>query len=122
MTYEILVSADSGYIIVKVVGEITRENASQFGLQAQEKGIELGLNRYLFDVRQAVNVESTLDNYEYAYQDMKTTGLRRSARVALLAREGDRSHRFIEVVTRNAGYNVRMFTDEVLAVEWLKEE
>lgn len=122
MTYEIIVSEDGGYIIVRVVGEITRENAAQFGLEAQEKGIELGLNRYLFDVRQAINVDSTLDNYEYAYQDMKSSGLRRSARVALLARAGDRSHRFIEVVSRNAGYNVRMFSDKAKALEWLMGE
>ncbi len=72
----------------------------------------MGINRYLVDVTQAKNTDSVQDSYEFAYNDMKTAeGIDQYARVATLVSADDHSHDFIETVSRNAGLNVRIFTD-----------
>jgi hypothetical protein len=47
--------------------------------------------------------------------------LERDNRAAILVDPTDRSHDFVEVVSRNAGYNVRVFIEEERAIAWLEE-
>lgn len=42
-----------------------------------------------------------------------------SARVALLVSLDDRSHNFVEIVTQNADFHVKLFTDREEAVTYL---
>jgi len=49
-------------------------------------------------------------------QDLST-----SARVALLVAPEDHSHDFVELVVRNAGYNVRLFRNEGQAKSWIEK-
>lgn len=119
MNYQVAVSESGDYIVVRVSGDITSEIARNFSLDADQAGSEHGLKRYLFDMTRATNVESILRNYQYAYEDMAEMDLDRSARSAVLVSPQDRSHDFVETVATNAGYNVRLFTDEAVAVAWL---
>ena len=89
-------------------------------LEAHTLGDELGISRYLVDATEAVNVDSTLENYSFAYTDMQTpTGINKTAVVALLVSPDDHSHDFIETVSRNAGLNVTIFRDRELAIHHL---
>lgn len=47
--------------------------------------------------------------------------LHRDVRAAILVDATDRKHDFVETVSRNAGYNVRVFDDEEAAIAWLDE-
>jgi hypothetical protein len=108
------------YIVQKVVGEMTRQAAMKYNLQAHAKGRELGINRYLVDLTEARNTETGLGNYEFAYRDMKETpGIDRRAKVAVLVAPGDHSHDFIETLARNTGLDVTLFTDREEAIAHL---
>lgn len=118
--YTITPSADGRYIVVKVCGEINRKTAMQQILEAHALGRRLGVNRYLVDVTAARNTDSVRDSYDFAYTDMSDTeGIDKAARVATLVSQGDHSHDFIEIVSRNSGLNVTLFTDRELAVQHL---
>ncbi len=119
-SYTISLSDDESYIIVKILGKQTAELAMKQNLEAHAFGDELGIGRYLVDATEAVNVDSTLENYSFAYTDMQTpTGINKAAIVALLVSPDDHSHDFIETVSRNAGLNVTIFRDRELAIHHL---
>ncbi len=114
------ISARKTYIRIHVMDVVTVELARLFSQEARQWGIDHNLSRFLFDMRTVPNGETTLTNYLFAYEDMAQLKLSRVARSAILVSPDDQSHQFVETVTRNAGYNVRMFTDEAAAVAWLE--
>ncbi len=119
-SYTISLSDDESYIILKILGKQTAELAMKQNLEAHAFGDELGIGRYLVDATEAVNVDSTLENYSFAYTDMQTpTGINKAAIVALLVSPDDHSHDFIETVSRNVGLNVTIFRDRELAIHHL---
>jgi hypothetical protein len=112
MDYSITPSMDGTFIILKIKGNINREIATRLNLEAHALGKKLQLKRYLVDVTEAKNTETIIGNYNFAYSDMqKMEGIDKRARVATLVSPDDHSHDFIETVSRNAGLNVRIFTD-----------
>ena len=121
MHYTVIPSDDGKYVIVSVTGEVTTETAREYTVAANERASEWKLRNFLIDLRDAVNTQSTLTNYEYAYEEMPKQNLSTTARVALLVAPEDHSHDFIELVSRNAGYNVRLFRNADQAVAWLQK-
>ncbi len=119
MNYTVECDERAGIIVVRVQGELTTAMAAEYSMAAQAMGTERGISRFLIDVRQARNVETTLSNYQFAYETLPETHVARSNRVAVLHEPGDHSHDFVETVSRNAGFNVRMFTRYDLAMGWL---
>lgn len=119
-SYQIKPSEDGKYIILTVVGEITGQSAMEHNIAAHALGRELGINRYLTDLRQARNIDSVIHNYEFAYEDMDSPDVDRTAVVAILAAPDDHSHDFVETVARNAGLNVTLFRDWDEAENYLR--
>jgi hypothetical protein len=117
--YEVSQSPDSKYIVVNIKTDMTTELGRRCGADAARLGQQNGIKCYLFDLRGAPNIESTLDNYTFAYAEMNDFRFPKDARSALLTDPDDRSHDFMETVFNNAGYAVRLFTDEAAAIAWL---
>lgn len=115
-------SDDGQFIILTVVGEMNGQVAMEQNVAAHALGRELGINRYLTDLRQARNTDSVINNYEFAYEDMTDPAIDRTAVVAILVSPDDHSHDFVETVTRNAGLNVTLFRDWDKAVCFLRDE
>lgn len=112
MEYSVVPSADGAFVVLTIKGEITRRNVMDLNLQAHALGRQLHVSRYLVDVTEATNVDSAMEIYKLAYSDMQyAEGIDRYARVATLVRPEDHSHDFMETVARNAGHDVRLFTD-----------
>lgn len=121
MGYKLSISERGNYILVLVTEAMTRELGRRCGKDATSLGKKHNLRKYLFDLRQAPNVETVFSNYQFAYDDMDDFGFDRRARSAILTAPADTSHNFIVTAFRNAGYNVRLFTDEGAAISWLEE-
>lgn len=123
MDYRIIPSEDRKYIILKIIGNISRESAMRCNVEAHGMGKRLGINRFLTDLTESRNVESTFENYKFAYQDMKQNAeIDRHARVAVLVDPEDHSHDFIETVARNSGLNVTLFRDRKQAMDHLTSD
>ena len=111
MDYEIRVSDDGTYVILKIIGPTGRHRFAQV-VEAHVLGASLGLRRYLVDLTEATNTESPLESYDLAYHDFpEDDRIDRFARVAALVSPGDHSHDFLVTVFRNAGSIIETFED-----------
>ena len=120
MSERISLSDDSTYIILEITGEINRQCAMQYNLEAHKLGKERGIRKYLVDLTNARNVDTVLNNYQFAYKDMKhTEGIDVTAIVAAVVAPEDHSHDFIETAFRNSGLNLTLFRDKQNAIDYL---
>ncbi len=120
MTYTIALSEDKKFLIMRAKGDFTIDIARQWSAEITERSLELNIQGFLFDVRLARNACSVLENYNHAFRDSDNLHLIKKVRSAILISEDDRSHDFVETTFRNAGFNVKIFTDESAAVKWLQ--
>jgi hypothetical protein len=117
------ISPDGKYIIQKIVGEIDARIANELNHDLVEMGRRHNINRYLTDLTECRNVDSVIDNYNYAYLDLPSNpAIDRSAQVALLVAPEDHSHDFVEITCQNAGFNVTLFRDRDAAIRHLLDE
>jgi hypothetical protein len=121
MSYSVSLSPDGKYLICRVSGEVTVEIAREFRSALLDMSHATNVKLFLTDARGAPNKSSVLDNYCYAYSDLKEIDFPRASRSAILVDPADRSHDFVETATRNAGYSVRVFQDEAAAITWLNK-
>jgi hypothetical protein len=119
MSYTIAAAPDGKHIVIKVDGAITRPLAMEWTVAAHDLGRQLRIHRYLVDVTRAENREKVIDNYDFAYLDMQTEGIDRSARIAVLAAPGDNSHDFVATAAANAGLDFKLFTEREQAMRYL---
>lgn len=123
MSYTIYPSEDRKYIVLKHWGEINGKLSMKRVLEAHTLGVELEITKYLIDLTEARNMDSVIESYTYAYEDMKTPpGISPNARVAMLVSPEDHSHDFVETVLKNTGHNVTLFRDLELAANYLLSE
>ena len=121
MKYTISPSDNNKFLIMKALGDFTIDIARQWSVELSEMGRQMNIKRFLFDVRTARNACSVLESYNHAYFDPDNLHLIKDIRSAILIGEGDQSHNFVETTFRNAGLNIKIFTDESVAVKWLEE-
>ena len=119
MEYSITHSEDKLIVFLKVTGNINRQYAIECNIAAHEYGKKLGINRYLMDLVNSRNVDTTMGNYKFAYQDMQSAPVDRDACVAILVHPDDHSHDFIETLAKNTGLNVNLFRDRDEALSFL---
>ncbi len=122
MNYTIELSPNQKYFIIKITGKINLETIRQWSKELEKKSRSLKINRFLFDAREAQETSSITEMYHFAYNESVELNLQRNVRSAILVDEEDKSHNFVETAMRNAGYNVKIFRDELLAVTWVEEE
>ena len=121
MSYTVEPSKDGRYIVCRVSGPLTKAMAVAFTKEMDRLSRELHIKRFLTDVRDAQNVLSVLENYDYAYTEMEEMNLQRDVRSAILIAPSDESHSFASTVIRNVGYDVQVFREEAEAIAWLNE-
>jgi len=120
MNYSIKVADTGDYILIDVHGDVNGEIAMQYTTESHKLGNELGIMRFLVDLRKATNVQMVGDNYHFVNKDIaKAPAVDRRAKVAFLVSKEDHSHDFIETVLRNSGHNVTLFRDKDEALSHL---
>ncbi|HEY7697890.1 MAG TPA: hypothetical protein VIE88_05705, partial [Vicinamibacteria bacterium] len=119
----ITLSDDRKYIILRIVGDYTRQRAIDHTIEAHAMGRELGIKRYLVDMTESRNTETVLANYEFARQEIwDVPEIDKSALVAMVVSPSDHTHDFVETVARNAGLLVTLFRDRTLAEKHLSAD
>jgi len=121
MPHTIRLSPDGTYVILKVTGEIDTRTAMAQNMEANAFAKKHGVRKYLVDLVECRNVQSDLDNYAFAYEDMMNAPVDREARIVFLVHPDDHSHDFVETVSRNAGLDVTLFRDRALAEAHLRD-
>lgn len=122
MNYKISLLNNETIIACKVIGPMTKDTAVQFSRDMDVLSREKNIKRFLIDVRGAPNVSDALENFRFANEDMTELGLQKNVRCAIMVDEDDGTHNFVETLIRNAGYNVRIYSNEKKAMLWLEEK
>ena len=122
MVVELFIAESGKYLVCRVTGQITAEDARQMVEQIEKFAHETGAKSRLIDVRNATNVSSISGNYDLAYKDLDELQVGRVFKAAVLVSPDDHSHDFAMIAIQNAGFNCRKFTDEAAAITWLVED
>ena len=121
MDYEIMTSEDKSYILVCTYKPISRQMIFEINQKVVKQAETSSIIKFLYDVRNSPNDESVMNNYNIAYEDAKTVGFGRTAKIAVLHNQDDSSHEFVMTVAKNSGYNFRLFISKQDVVAWLAE-
>jgi hypothetical protein len=123
MKYTISPAKDGDHIQIVLHDVMNRQTGIKVVQDSHALGDLLGIDKFLMDLTNAVNDDSTIDQFNFAHVDMPTTdGLNQYAKVAVLVNPDDHSHDFMETVLRNAGVNIRLFHDREEALAFLSFE
>ena len=122
MKYKISISDNNNFLYIRVNEPVTEDLLEAFLSDTAEKSSELGINRFLFDLRNASNNAGLGTHYQYAYERSKQLGFKLFSRHALLINPADRdSYDFVRTVLNNASYQSKIFEEEESAIKWLDE-
>ena len=122
MDLEVYLSDSQKFIVCRAPKQITEEVTRHMTAAIAKLTETTGVVNRLIDVRDARNVMSVATNYDMAYKTMEAMQLDRSTKVAILHHPTDTSHEFVCTAARNAGFNLRTFTDEAAATVWLDDD
>jgi hypothetical protein len=113
--------AENGkYVLVTFEGPMTAELGRQLGKDIVVFSEKHQLKKFLFDMRKSVNVENVSTNYEFASKDIFDFAFPLDSYSAFLIHPDDHSHYFITAAFKESGFNVEIFVEKELAVEWLE--
>jgi hypothetical protein len=121
MDFEVSVADSRKYLVCRAQGPITSETSHAMAVAMNQLAEESGIDGRLIDVRGQPNLMSVISTYDLAYKEMDSLGINRATKVASLVNAGDTTRDFAHDAIRNAGFNLRIFTDEAAAIAWLEE-
>ncbi|MDZ4658365.1 MAG: hypothetical protein SH868_12375 [Bythopirellula sp.] len=122
MGIELLIHGSGKFIVCRVTDEMTAHMARQVAVAVEQFSAQTGIKARLIDVREVRNTSSVSKNYDLAYKDLEELRVVRANKAAVLVSPDDSSHDFAMTAVKNAGFNVRKFTDEAAAIAWLEED
>ena len=122
MKYEISFSDRKTYLHVRVNEPVTAVLLKSFIGETAEKANEYMIDNFLFDLRHAQNQAGLFRHYDMVYKQSKKLGFKpRSKHALVVSQDNMADYSFVETVLNNAGYQSKMFTDELSAIEWLEK-
>ena len=122
MKYEISVPDRKMYLRIRVNEPVTAKLLKDFISEAAEKANECRIDNFLFDLSCTQDRTAPSDHYQMVYNESKKLGFKPGSKHALVvSQENMVDYSFVETVLINAGYQSKMFTDELSAIEWLQE-
>jgi hypothetical protein len=122
MKYDISISDDKKYLHIRVNEPVTVELLEDFIHETAEKSNECGIDNFLFDLRRAPNRTGSINHYEFVHRRSKQLGFKPHSKHALIVSPEDMlDYSFVETLLINAGYQSKIFTEELSAIEWLEK-
>jgi len=118
MAWEHTYSEESRILFVTVTGMVDRPLWEIQLRVSIKEAVSHSCFRFLVDYRQADLRLGLIDLYERP-STYEVAGMPRSARIAILFAPGTKDTEFIETVTSNRGYAVKVFADRDEAAAWL---
>ena len=117
--YEVSLADNKEYVVVRTFVPISLELRRDYLQAMVTLANKHKLNCFLIDIRKAPSTSSILDDYQSVYEIARQVGLKTGVRIAALVTPTDSSRQFVETAANNAGFLVKIFTDESKATDWL---
>ena len=122
MKFEISLSERKTYLNIRVKDVVTPDLLKEFIEKTANDSNINGINKFLFDLRQAPNQTSPSVHYNFVYNKFWKLGFKPGSKHALLVSlENKDDYIFVETILINAGYQGKIFTDEKDASEWVEK-
>ena len=118
MPYKVYYEEEGDYLSVTVEGDFALSTLKDLAADVAKSIAQYGCNRILNDMRQAKLTKRTIDIYNMP-KTAKSSGVDFYCKRALVVSEQSSDFHFLETVFRNQGHNVKMFTDNEEAINWL---
>jgi len=122
MKYEIFLSDRKTYLHILVKEPVTSELLKDFIGETAKKANESRIDNFLFDLRNAPNRADINDHYVMVSKRSPGLGFKSRSKHALLIRQKDiDDYTFLRAILNMAGYQSKVFKDELSAIEWLEK-
>jgi hypothetical protein len=123
MGHKISIKKGENFVHSYVLGPISWELLAKLMTKTAEKGEKWGFNRYLSDLRGAEKQMRIYQDFEFAQRQAREYGLKPGvSKHALIVRHEEiAEYSFVETAFRNAGYRLKIFTEEDAAFDWIRE-
>jgi hypothetical protein len=122
MKFEISISERKTYLNIRVKEVVTSDLFKEFIEKTANNSNKSGINKFLFDLRQAPNQTSPIVYYDFVYDKSRKLGFKLGSKHALLTSLENRGdYHFVETILLNAGYQSKIFTNEKDAIEWIEK-
>ncbi|MEI7502906.1 MAG: hypothetical protein WCJ61_06445 [Paludibacter sp.] len=122
MEYNFTINTDKKIITVQTSGELIKNEVAKMDKRIRTKAKELNCS-ILFDFRQSKNRITMADAFFWFTElyENDENPLISIPTVHLSSAEDEQFFRFFEITTNNNGIPIKMFTDNMHAIEWLKQ-
>ena len=117
---DIQISEEVDYFRVVYRGEMVYDATTEMLRELAQRVLENNKKRLLFDLRGAKYDHYHISTIRHA-EEAPALGIDKSFRIAILGHAGNQMLNYMENVGVNRGFNVKTFTDEPAAVEWLHD-
>jgi hypothetical protein len=115
---ELMVEAE--YMAARAVGSRTRVVVTSLVIEIAKAAIENRRNKILIDVRNLEGWLGVFDSYFIVTKDFQRLRGKGISKVAIIDRPLPKMREiFFETVSRNRGYNLRLFDNPEAALAWL---
>jgi len=122
MKYEILFSDRKTYLHILVNEAVTSELLNDFIGETAKKANKYMIDNFLFDLRNAPNEADINDHYVMVSKRSPGLGFKSRSKQALLISQKDiDDYTFLRAILNMAGYQSKVFKDELSAIEWLEK-
>lgn len=121
MEWDIKYQEEHGVVYVRQAGFGSEEVWRQVNAEYVSIANEHGSNKFLIDNRDLTFKTSISGIYDWP-EFLGESGLSRTNKIAFVYSESPSNksdYRFFETVSRNRGYNIRVFEDQQKAMAWL---
>ena len=116
--FEAKYSPDHGVIVVQIKDTFRNLSVKDYSLRIVQLARENGCKNILLDARGKKLGLSTVEIYQLP-SILNHYGVDRSFRHAILADPNQQEYVFFETVAFNRSYQVKVFHDQILALNWL---
>jgi len=122
VNFKISISEGKTYVNIRIKEVVTPNLLKEFIEKTANHSNKSGIQKFLFDLRQAPNQTSPIVHYDFVYDKSRELGFKPGSKHALLASvENKDDYSFVETILLNAGYQSKIFTDEKDAIEWIEK-
>lgn len=120
---QLTLKVEEGYMMARATGLRTRDVVSSLVAEIAKAAIENQCGKVLIDVRELEGWLGVFDNYNLVTKDFQQLRGKGIVKAAIVDRPLPKSREwFLEIVSHNRGYNLRIFENPEAALEWLLDQ
>ena len=118
--HHLTMKVEEGYMTAHASGTRTRVVVSSLVAEIAKAAIENQCGKILIDVRELEGWLGVFDSYNLVTKDFQRLRGKGIVKAAIVDRPLPKSREwFLEIVSHNRGYNLRIFENPEAALEWL---